>query len=150
MAIDEAAAYAQASWNRFEHEVSDALLRALCAAFALVAAVDGSIDRRESDRFLETLRPHLAKWPKLDAGRVETLFHALTDAILSDPTGGREQALAEIAAFRGKAPESELVRGVARVAAAADARSDPREHEALAEIERALASSSNEGGGSHR
>ena len=87
MDFNEAMAYAQASWSRFEQEVSDDLLRALCAAFAVVATADGHLDERESRRFLGVLRSNLGKLPKLDLPRLEQLFVDLSEALRSDPEG---------------------------------------------------------------
>lgn len=139
MAFDEAMAYAQATWSRFEADISNELLRAVCASFALVATADGRVDQREVDRFLKLLRDNLDALPGLDLSQVEERFLELTEAILSDPEGGRGHALAEVACLRGQADASELVSSAARVAVIADSRIDPSETKVLDEIRQALA-----------
>ncbi len=136
--LDEAAAYALAAWQRFDREVDDAVLRAVCAAFALVAMADGNLDRRESQRFLGLLRQRFREIPKLDFSRTEAHFQALAEALLSDPEAGRRRALGELSALRGQSEPAELVRSAARLALIADSRIDPTETELYAEICEAL------------
>ena len=40
MNLDESMAYALATWARFDEAITDDLLRAVCGAFAIVAAAD--------------------------------------------------------------------------------------------------------------
>ena len=47
MTIDEKAAYASMSWQRFNREISDDLARAIVSAFALVAVADGDLAESE-------------------------------------------------------------------------------------------------------
>ncbi len=138
MALDEAMAYALASWNRFEEELPDDFLKALCGAFAVVAVADGRLDPRESERFLQMLREHLDILPRLDLDHVERRFRELTDALLTDPVGGRQHALEDIARIRGQVEQREMVQSAARLAVIADGRIDPSETRVLEEISRAL------------
>lgn len=135
MPLDEAAAYALATWQRFENAVSDDVLRAMTGAFALVAAADGHLDRREVERFLTTVGK---RFPELGAERLESGFRDLADALFADPEAGRRRALEEVAVVRGREEQAELVRSAARLALCADERIDPAETSALADIEKAL------------
>lgn len=137
MALDEATAYALATWKRFEEEVSDDLLRAVCAAFALVAVADGQLESRELDQFLVTLRENFSP-PQLDLDRLEQEFRDLAQALLSDPVGGRLRALSILARIKHHEGQRELVLAAARVALIADERIAPGEVSALNEIRRAL------------
>lgn len=135
MALDEAAAYALATWQRFEASISDDVLRAMTGAFALVVAADGRVDRREVDRFLTTVGK---RFPELGADRIESGFRDLAEALLADPESGRRRAIEDVSVVKGRAEEAELVRSAARLALCADERIDPTETRALAEIQEAL------------
>ncbi len=135
MALDESAAYALATWQRFEEAVTDDVLRAMTGAFALVVAADGHVDSREVDGFLRAVGD---RFPELGADRVERGFRDLTESLLADPESGRQRAIEEVSLVRGRKEESELVCSAARLAVCADERIDPAETTALAQIQKAL------------
>lgn len=134
MAFQEEAAYALASWERFDAAISDELLLAITSAFVLVAVADGDLARSEIDRFTALLRAHAKALAPLDIDRVDHLFRDLGGALLSEPTTGRQRALACISTVEGNAVHCELVRSAAEIALAADNRELAAEHEVLGAI----------------
>ena len=141
MTIDDGRAYALASWARFEEEVPDDLLRAVCAAFALVAAADGSVSQQEIDRFVEVLRKSSDEFPKLDIAKVEGAFRQLCQALLSDPEEGRRHVLQEVAVVKDDAHKRHLVREGAVIALRADARGGEAGRAVMLQIDAALETS---------
>jgi tellurite resistance protein len=131
-------AFAQAAWARFEEEVSDDLLRAVCAAFALVSAADGSVSEAEISRFASVLVESGDRFPALDHGKLDGLFRQLGQALLSDPEDGRRRVLTEIAAVGDDAKKRDLVRSAAFIAIEADGRTLQSEQAVLEEIAQAL------------
>ena len=131
-------AYAHASWARFDEEVSDELLRAVCGAFALVSAADGSVSPSEVERFSEVLADTSARFPSMDFAKIDGLFRQLGQAILSDPEGGRQRVLRLVAAVRDDPQHRDLVRSAALIAIEADGRTLDSEEAVLAEIAEAL------------
>jgi tellurite resistance protein TerB len=138
MSLDESTAYALATWSRFDHAITDDLLRAVCGAFAIVAAADGNVAETEIAGFLSIIRERADTFPRLDLVVVERLFRDLTAALLSDPEGSREHVLSEIARVKNLPKERELVRSAAQVAIYADRRVEGREQKTLDEICTAL------------
>jgi tellurite resistance protein len=122
MSQEEQAAYAIASWQRFDSQVTDDLARAVTSAFILVAVADGDLAEAEIDRFILMMgaQDHLAASIGLD--RIQLLFRDIGSAIMSDPVAGREHALELIAAVKGNADYCELVRSAAEIAVIADKR----------------------------
>jgi len=136
--LDEAKAYAIASWKRFDETVDDDLMRAVCGAFAIIAAADGDVSESEVDRFVDVMRSRHADLSGLDLEVAERNFRELAEALLSDPEAGRKRALAEIARVKGSAVQRGLVRGAAYIAMVADADIKASEEVVLAEIYEAL------------
>lgn len=132
MAFQEEAAYALASWERFDAAITDELVLAITSAFVLVAVAD--LARSEIDRFTALLRAHAKALAPLDIDRVDHLFRDLGGALLSEPTIGRQRALACISAVEGNPVHCELVRSAAEIALAADNRELAAEHEVLGAI----------------
>jgi len=131
-------AYATATWARFDEEVSDDLLRAVCGAFALVSAADGSVSQSEVDRFSGVLADSADRFPKLDATKLDGLFRQLCQALLSDPDDGRKHLLREVAGVRDDVRKRDLVRAAAFIAIEADGRTLASEELVLGEISAAL------------
>lgn len=131
-------AFANATWARFDEEVSDDLLRALCAAFALVSAADGNVSQSEIDRFSTILADAADRFPGLDLAKIDSLFPQLGQALLSDPEDGRRHLLAEVAQVRDDPQKRDLVRAAAFIALAADGRTLESEKRVLQEIGGAL------------
>ncbi len=138
MVADETLAYAIASWVRFNEEVPDVLLSALSGAFALVAASDGELARSEVDGFVEMLRGKTDVFSGLDFEALESTFRDLSDSLIANPDDGRQRALDCIARVAGDEVKSELVRGAAAIAVAADGRVRAAEETTLREISTAL------------
>jgi tellurite resistance protein len=138
MGLEEPLAYALAAWARFDEAVTDELLRAVCGAFVLVATADGGVSEIELTRFLEVMRGRAEVFPHLDLEAVERQFRDLSMAVLTDPEGGRQHALAEIALVKEQPRQRELVQSAAQIAMAADRRVERREEAVMGEICKAL------------
>ena len=134
MVFQQEAAYALASWQRFDANITDQLARAITSAFALVAVADGDLAQSEIDRFLALIREQENVLAPLNIHRVELWFRDIAEAILSDPSAGHSHALELIAAVAGNAIHCELVRSAAEIAIAADNRELSSEQEVLQEI----------------
>lgn len=85
MELDEATAYALATWARFDTTITDTLLRAVCGAFAIVAAAAGEVSEEETTRFLSVMRENAGSFPPLDMAAVAQQFGGLCAALLTDP-----------------------------------------------------------------
>jgi tellurite resistance protein TerB len=131
-------AYAQATWARFDEEIGDELLRAVCGAFALVSAADGSVSSSEIDRFAGVLEESAERFPNLDLAKIDGLFRQLGQAILSDPEDGRQRVLREVAAVSDDEKKRDLVRAAALIAIEADGRTLESEETVLTDIAGAL------------
>jgi tellurite resistance protein len=138
MIPDETVAYAIATWARFNEDVTDVLLRALSGAFALVAASDGELAPSEADGFVDMLRDNAIVFSGLDFQELERSFRELTDALITDPEGGRQRAIECVKRVAGDPVRSELVRSAAAMAVASDGRVRGSEEDSLQEISRAL------------
>jgi tellurite resistance protein len=138
MVFQQEAAYALASWRRFDANITDQLARAITSAFALVAIADGDLAQSEIDRFMVLIREQVAVLAPLNIDRVELQFRDIAGAILSDPSEGHSHALELIAAVAGDAIHCELVRAAAEIAITADNRELSSEQEVLQEICAAL------------
>ena len=138
MSVDESMAYALASWARFDEAITDDLLRAVCGAFAIVATADGDVAETEIAGFLDIIRERSEAFPQLDLVLVERLFRDLTMALLTDPEGGRQHVLAEVARVKDLPRERELVCSAAQIAVFADRRVEGREQKVMEEICMAL------------
>jgi tellurite resistance protein len=138
MPVSEEMAYALATWARFDDDVSDALLRAVCGAFAVVATADGDVADVEIERFLQVVRARADVFPALDLERLEDSFRDLAQALLTDPEDGRRRALAAIAAVRGDPKHRDLVLAAARIAVLADDRVQGCEQRVLTDVRAAL------------
>ena len=134
MVPDESMAYAIATWARFDAGVSDDLLRALAAAFALVAVADGELAKSEADEFVELLRSKSDVFSSVDFDALELVFRDLTDALIGDPEQGRVRACDCIARMKGDPAKCELVRSGAAIALAADGRVRAPEETAMQDI----------------
>ncbi len=118
-------------WERFDDEVSDGLLRALAAAFALVATADVEIAEAEVQRFLQMVRSD-STFQRVSADVLEPHFRELTRAMLDNPQRERDRALALI---RETSPQhAELIVAAAQMAIVADEHLMNVEELALREI----------------
>jgi tellurite resistance protein len=138
MGLEEPLAYALATWARFDEAVTDELLRAVCGAFVLVATADGAVSESELTRFLDVIRDRADALPHLDLEAVERQFRDLSMAVLTDPEGGRQRALAEVTLVKERPRQRELVQSAAQIALVADRRVERREEAVMGEICKAL------------
>jgi tellurite resistance protein len=138
MVPDESMAYAIATWARFNADVTDDLLGALSAAFALVAAADGELAKSEIEEFVELLRNKADLFAGIDFNAIEVAFRDLADSLVADPEQGRLRACECIARVKGDVYKSELVRSGAAIALAADGRLRAPEEAAMQDICTAL------------
>ena len=138
MVPDESMAYAIATWARFDAGISDDLLRALSAAFAMVAAADGELAESEVDEFIDLLRRKADVFSGINFHELERAFRDLTDSLIADPEQGRARACDCIARVKGDAEKCELVRSGAAIALAADGRARAPEQAAMQDICNAL------------
>lgn len=130
----EAETYALMSWQRFDEEITDELLRAVTSAFALIAVADGDLARAEDDQFMSMLQDKAEVFAPLNLQTVDALFRDICGAILSDPAAGHAHALKEIAAVQQTPRHAELVRAAAEIAMAADHRLAVAETKVMSEI----------------
>lgn len=138
MVPDESMAYAVATWARFDADVSDDLLGALSAAFALVAASDGELAKSEVEEFIGLLRSKADVFSVIDFNALEVSFRDLAESLIADPEQGRLRACEFIARVKGDIYKSELVRSGAAIALAADGRLRAPEEVAMQQICTAL------------
>lgn len=131
MSNDEQAAYAIASWQRFDSQVSDDLARAVISAFILVAVADGDLAQSEIDKFMLMIEEQDDLVGSIGIDRVRLLFRDIGSAIMSDPVAGREHALELIAAVKANPDYCELVRSAAEIAVLADSRELASEQSAM-------------------
>ncbi len=122
MSHEEEAAYAIASWRRFDSQVTDDLARAVISAFILVAVADGDLAQSEIDRFILLIESQEDLVASIGLDRCRLLFRDIGTAILSDPMAGREHALDLISSVRDNGDYCELVRSAAEIAVLADNR----------------------------
>lgn len=122
MSHEEEAAYAIASWQRFDSQVTDELARAVISAFILVAVADGDLAQSEIDNFILMIGAQEELVAPIGLDRARLLFRDIGSAIMSDPGAGREHALELIAAVKGNVNYCELVRATAEIAVIADNR----------------------------
>ncbi len=129
---------AVATWERFDTEVPDEVLRAVSGSFALVACSDGSLEQAEIDAFLEMIRDTRA-FRDVHLGTLEAQFRRLGRAILDDFEEGRRHALQEIRLLaNGEPSQTALVVSAAQIALVANGKLDESEEATLREICEAL------------
>lgn len=135
---DENVAYALAAWKRFDENVTDDFLRAVAAAFVLVAASDGDLSTSEADRFLEVLGSKTDALSPLDFEALSQTFRDLSEAMITDPPDGKRLVLEHLSKVKGTRQYAELVWGAAKIAASADGRVEFVEERAMGDIRKAL------------
>ena len=129
---------AVATWEQFDEEVPDDVLRAVSGAFALVACSDGSLDESEIEAFLEMIRDTRA-FRDVHLGTLEAQFRRVGRAILDDFEEGRRHALREIARLaRGDASQTALVVSAAQIAVVSNGQLAGAEEATLRQICEAL------------
>jgi tellurite resistance protein len=134
MSFEEEAAYALASWRRFDSEVTDELARAITSAFVLVAVADGDLAQSEINRFDKLINEQASLLDPKNVDRFDQLFRDIGGAIMSDPVAGRSHALELIAAVKANDTHCKLVLSAAEIAIVADNRELASEHEVMEQI----------------
>ena len=138
MSFEQEAAYALASWQRFDAEITDELARAITSAFALVAVADGDLARSEVERFSALIKEQAALLDPEQIDRFDPMFNEIAGAMMSDPESGRSHALQLIACVKENNTHCELVRSAAEIAIAADSRELSSERDVMLQICSAL------------
>lgn len=126
-------------WKAFRVPGSDRVIVGVAAAFALVAAANGTLEASETERFLDVVRgSRLAPHEALSGGQLAKAFADTVQAILARPERGRAECLRVLGDFGFDPMRSEIIWSAARAALVADAALDAAEQGAAAEIRRAL------------
>jgi tellurite resistance protein len=92
MEIDKTQAVAIAAFNRFDEDVHDPVLRAVSAAYCLVACADGELEARELAEYVRVAQSD-ARFERLDRSKLEHALKAFGEALQTDVTAGRARAL---------------------------------------------------------
>jgi tellurite resistance protein len=131
-----------ALWAAFRGEKAkdrDRVIVGVAAAFALVAVANGQLEATETARFLDVVRgSRLAPADGATAAQLVSAFEALTGAMLASPELGRSESLRVLADFGFDPMRSEIIWSATRAALVADAKLEPAERRAEAEIKSAL------------
>ena len=126
-------------WAAFKSKDRDRVIVGVAAAFAHVAAADGSIDASETERFLDVVRgSRLAPTDAATSEQLARAFQQLTRVMLERPELGRSESLRVLSDFGFDPMRSEIIWSATRAALVADAALDPAEHGAAEEIRLAL------------
>lgn len=120
-------------WEELQAALDDELVRAVAAAFALVATADRDLAESEIERFLQVVREDPALAPAMNFG-LENAFRALAQGVLDDPEQGWFVCLAVLRKCR----RHDLIVRVAQIAIVADGQLKEQEEAALARIEATL------------
>ena len=120
-------------WEELKNALDDELVRAVAAAFALVATADRDLAESEIDRFMQVVKedPALARATDLGLGNA---FRKLAQGVLDDPEQGWFVCLAVLRKCR----RHDLIFRAAQIAIVADGHLREQEEAALARIEGAL------------
>jgi tellurite resistance protein len=129
---------ALATWERFDEEVPDEVLRAVSGAFALVACADGNLEEAEIETFLDMVR-EMRVFHHVNLATLEAQFRHLGRAILDDFEEGRRHALQEIALLKkGDPKQTALVVSAAQIAIVSNSQLADAEELVLQQICEAL------------
>lgn len=137
MEIDKTQATALAAWARFDAGVSDPLLRAVSAAYALVVCSDGVLADSEVQAYVQLAQADDAL-EDLDASLLEHAIGSLVEAMQTDVVRGRAKALEIVAAECEDADHVAVVLRAAKIALRADSRVSRDERAALTTVCEAL------------
>jgi len=117
----------------------DRVIVGVAAAFALVAAANGELEAAETARFIDVVRgSRLAPPDSATAAQLASAFEALAHAMLASPELGRSESLRVLSDFGFDPMRSEIIWSATSAALVADAKLDPAERRAEAEIRAAL------------
>lgn len=133
MSIDKTQAMALAAWARFDADVTDPLLRAVSAAYTLIACSDGVLARSEVEAYIQVVQTDHSL-AELDASLLEHAIVSLAEAMQTDVARGRERALNLVAAQRDDPAGVAAVLGAAKIALRADRKVGRDERAALTSV----------------
>jgi tellurite resistance protein len=126
-------------WKAFRGQGSDRVIVGVAAAFALVAAANGTLEACETERFLDVVRgSRLAPTDPATEPKLARAFDDLVRALLTHPESGRLECLRVLSDFGFDPMRSEIIWSAARAALVADAALDAAERSAADEIRLAL------------
>jgi tellurite resistance protein len=128
-----------ALWAAFRAKDRDRVIVGVAAAFAHVAAANGTIEATETERFLDIVSgSRLAPADSATREQLGRAFEALALAIVARPELGSAECLRVLGDFGFDAMRSEIVWSATSAALVADAALDADERRAAEEIRSAL------------
>jgi tellurite resistance protein len=128
-----------ALWAAFRAKDRDRVIVGVAAAFAHVAAANGTLEATETERFLDVVRgSRMAPADSATRAQLAAAFEALTRAMLADRELGRREALRVLSDFGFDPMRGEIIWSATGAALVADAQLDSAERRASEEIRRAL------------
>ncbi|MCA9532618.1 MAG: tellurite resistance TerB family protein [Myxococcales bacterium] len=92
MEIDKSQAVAIAAFSRFDDDVHDPVLRAVSAAYCLVACADGELEASEIAEYVRVAQAD-ARFERLDNAKLEHALRSFAEALQTDVVAGRARAL---------------------------------------------------------
>ncbi len=128
-----------ALWAAFRAKDRDRVIVGVAAAFALVAAANGTLEESEIERFLDVVRG--SRLAPSDAATREQLAKAFDDlarTLLQGPELGHGECMRVLGDFGFDPVRSEIIWSATRAALVADSALDPEEQNVALEIRRAL------------
>lgn len=128
-----------ALWAAFRQKDRDRVIVGVAAAFAHVAAANGTLEVTETERFLDVVRgSRLAPPDAATRAQLAAAFEALARAMLADRDLGRRETMRVLSDFGFDPMRSEIIWSATRAALVADAQLDSAERTASEEIRSAL------------
>lgn len=126
-------------WAAFRGKDRDRVIVGVAAAFAHIAAANGSVEASEVARFLEVVRgSRLAASDTATAEALAAAFEALAIAMLARPELGRSESIRVLSDFAFDPMRREIIWSATSAALVADAQLDAAERRAAEEIRSAL------------
>jgi tellurite resistance protein len=128
-----------ALWAAFRAKDRDRVIVGVAAAFAHVAAANGTVEASETARFLDIVSgSRLAPADPQTREQLGRAFEALAHAIVARPAPGHAECLRVLGDFAFDPMRSEIVWSATSAALIADAALDAHERRAAEEIRQAL------------
>ncbi|MCA9578236.1 MAG: TerB family tellurite resistance protein [Polyangiales bacterium] len=137
MEIDKSQAVAIAAFNRFDEDVSDPVLRAVSAAYCLIACADGQLEDSELAEYVRVAQGD-ARFERLDKSKLEHALRSFGEALQTDVAAGRARALAMAAEAASDEATCDLVLQAAKLAMQANDKVSKSEVDALRSLCTAL------------
>jgi tellurite resistance protein len=128
-----------ALWLAFRAKDRDRVIVGVAAAFAYVAAANGTLEPSETSRFLDVVSgARLAPADTTTREQLALAFEALALAIIASPALGRAECQRVLSDFGFDPMRSEIIWSATSAALVADAALDGAERQAAEEIRQAL------------